>query len=108
MIFTLCIYFFYVVPLKDPPSLIFTNAANLQHIFMNGSLVRSNSMVKVAERTSFDYNHRNETICWVIIKPFNLFDILKLFKKYTSNSNKIEDYWKVLKWQNCFLSLILY
>ena len=70
--FKVCFFisFYIVVPPKDPPTLIFTNAANLQHIYMNGSLVRSTSVIKVVERTAVDFNHRNETICWVCI--FNI------------------------------------
>ncbi|KAG8200378.1 hypothetical protein JTE90_028559 [Oedothorax gibbosus] len=54
------------VPQKSPPTLVFTNSANLQHIFLNGSLARSNSLVKVAEKSPIDFNHRNETICWAV------------------------------------------
>ncbi|XP_035227303.1 prolow-density lipoprotein receptor-related protein 1-like isoform X2 [Stegodyphus dumicola] len=52
------------VPYKAPPTLIFTNSANLQHIYMNGSLINSKTIVTVIEKTPMDFIHRNETICW--------------------------------------------
>ncbi|GIY35944.1 prolow-density lipoprotein receptor-related protein 1 [Caerostris darwini] len=54
------------VPSKVPPTLIFSNSANLQHIFLNGSLTRNNSVVKVPEKSPLDFDHRNETICWAV------------------------------------------
>ncbi|GBM98971.1 Low-density lipoprotein receptor-related protein 1 [Araneus ventricosus] len=54
------------VPYKAPPTLIFTNSANLQHIYLNGSLVRNNSAIKVPEKSPIDFDHRNETICWAV------------------------------------------
>ncbi|CAL1298011.1 unnamed protein product [Larinioides sclopetarius] len=54
------------VPYKAPPTLIFTNSANLQHIYLNGSLVRNNSAIKVPEKSPIDFDHRNETLCWAV------------------------------------------
>ncbi|GFY45676.1 low-density lipoprotein receptor-related protein 1 [Trichonephila inaurata madagascariensis] len=54
------------VPHKAPPTLIFTNSANLQHVYLNGSLVSNNSIIKVPEKSPIDFDHRNETICWAV------------------------------------------
>ncbi|XP_029850375.2 prolow-density lipoprotein receptor-related protein 1 [Ixodes scapularis] len=53
------------VPEGEEATLLFANSVNIQHIRLDGSPVSGNSTVPVKESLAMDFNHRNETVCWI-------------------------------------------
>ena len=54
------------VPPSHPPTLIFANSVDVQHVHLNGTLI---GRAPSQETLALDFNHRNQTICWISNAP---------------------------------------
>ena len=50
------------VPLSEPPTLLFANSIDIQHIQINGQM---DQKVKTSEALALDFLHRNRSVCWI-------------------------------------------
>nr|XP_045618524.1 low-density lipoprotein receptor-related protein 1B-like isoform X1 [Procambarus clarkii] len=52
-------------PPGQPASLLYTSNSGLAHLFLNGTALPGNSHFSSHHAISFDFNHRNNSVCWV-------------------------------------------
>ena len=50
------------VPLNEPPTLLFANSIDIQHVHLNGSIIARR---KTQDTLALDFNHRNRSVCWI-------------------------------------------
>lgn len=53
------------VPEGEEATLLFANSINIQHIHLNGTAVAALSTVPVKESLAMDFDHKNQTVCWI-------------------------------------------
>lgn len=53
------------VPPSAPPTLLFANSINIQHVHLNGSAMGKTGMLETHETLAMDFDHRNGTLCWI-------------------------------------------
>ncbi|XP_064475155.1 prolow-density lipoprotein receptor-related protein 1-like [Ornithodoros turicata] len=53
------------VPEGEEATLLFANSINIQRIHLNGTAVAGISTVPVKESLAMDFNHKNQTVCWI-------------------------------------------
>jgi low-density lipoprotein receptor-related protein 1 (alpha-2-macroglobulin receptor) len=49
-------------PPGEPPTLLFANSVDIQHVHLNGSLIARR---KTQETLAIDFSHRNRSVCWI-------------------------------------------
>ena len=55
------------VPPHQPPTLLFADSAGVQHVHLDGTLI---DRVQSQETVALDFDHRNQTICWISNTPY--------------------------------------